>query len=77
MCTKSRELRGNMPITCTLQQAAEESGLSLRTLQYAIKRGEITSVKVGRRRLVTFQSLEQFLSKGKRGPVNGRGEPAK
>lgn len=56
-----------MPITYTLQRAAEESGLSMRTLQYAIERGELASVQVGRRRLVLARSLEQFLSKGSRG----------
>ena len=36
----------------TWWQAAEESGLSMRTLQYAIERGELASVHVGRRRLI-------------------------
>jgi excisionase family DNA binding protein len=48
-------------ITYSLQKAAEESGLSQRTLQYAIERGELKSVRVGRRRLIPAGSLEQFL----------------
>jgi hypothetical protein len=48
-------------ITYSLKKAAEESGLSMRTLQYAIKRGELESILVGRRRLVVARSLEKFL----------------
>jgi excisionase family DNA binding protein len=50
-----------MPITLTLTKAAEESGLSLRTLQYAITRGELRSVTVGRRRLIPMDALRRFL----------------
>jgi excisionase family DNA binding protein len=57
-----------MAITYTLQKAAEESGLSMRTLQYAIGRGELESLRVGRRRLIPARSLEQFLL-GKKGPA--------
>lgn len=66
-----------MPITYTLQRAAEESGLSMRTLQYAIERGELASVQVGRRRLVLARSLEQFLSKGSRASKSGNREGSK
>ena len=50
-----------MAITVTLMRAAEESGLSLRTLQYAISRGELKSVTVGRRRLIPADALRRFL----------------
>jgi excisionase family DNA binding protein len=50
-----------MPITYTLQKAAEESGLSIRGLLYAIDRGELESVKSGRRRLIPADSLKDFL----------------
>jgi excisionase family DNA binding protein len=50
-----------MPITYTLQKAAEESGLSIRGLLYAIGRGELESVKSGRRRLIPADSLREFL----------------
>lgn len=66
-----------MPITYTLQRAAEESGLSMRTLQYAIERGELASVRVGRRRLILARSLEQFLSQGSRGATRGKKEGSK
>jgi excisionase family DNA binding protein len=58
--------RWQMAITYTLQKAAEESGLSMRTLQYAIGRGELESLQVGRRRLIPARSLEQFLLAKKR-----------
>jgi hypothetical protein len=57
-----------MAITYTLKRASEESGLSMRTLQYAIGRGELESFLVGRRRLIPARSLEQFLFH-KRGPA--------
>jgi hypothetical protein len=58
-------------ITYTLKKASEESGLSTRTLQYAIVRGELESFLVGRRRLIPARSLEQFLC-GKKGPAAGQ-----
>jgi excisionase family DNA binding protein len=51
-----------MAITYTLQRAAQESGLSIRTLLYAIQQGKLESFLVGRRRLIPAHSLEQFLS---------------
>ena len=50
-----------MAITFSLKKAAEESGLSVRTLQYAIGRGELESLQIGRRRLISLRSLEKFL----------------
>lgn len=55
-----------MPITVTMQKATEESGLSLRTIQYAIARGDLKSVLVGKRRLIPVRSLEAFLLRGGR-----------
>lgn len=57
-----------MTIAYSLKRAAEESGLSMRTLQYAIGRGELKSFLVGRRRLIPARSLEQFLF-GKKRPA--------
>jgi len=53
-----------VPITFTMKRAAEESGLSLRTLQYAVGDGRLPSVKVGRRRLVPVEALRKFLLQG-------------
>jgi excisionase family DNA binding protein len=52
-------------ITYTLKRASEESGLSARTLQYAIARGELDSFRIGRRRLIRVRSLEEFLNRKK------------
>lgn len=57
-----------MPITFTLERAAEESGLSQRTLQYAIEDGRLESLRVGRRVLIPARSLEKFLLRGKQPP---------
>ena len=50
-----------MAITISMKKASEESSLSIRTLHYAIARGELDSVLVGRRRLVPLRSLEKYL----------------
>ena len=60
-----------MAITYTMKRATEESGLSMRTLQYAIGRGELESFLVGRRRLIPARSLEQFLFR-KKGPATAQ-----
>lgn len=55
------KMEANMAITYSLERAAEESGLSQRTLRYAIERGELESVRVGRRRLIPAGALQNFL----------------
>lgn len=50
-----------MAITMTLKRAAEESGLSIRTIYSKIGSGELMSAKIGRRRLIPARALEQFL----------------
>jgi excisionase family DNA binding protein len=50
-----------MPITLTLKRAAEESGLSQRTIQYAIADGRLPSTVVAGRRLIRTCDLEEFL----------------
>lgn len=59
-----------MSITVTLKRAAEESGLSIRTLQYAIERGELKSVLIGRRRLIPMRALQYFLLHGRKQITN-------
>ena len=61
-----------MPITLTLKKAKEESGLSLRTLYYAIGRGELRSVLVCGRRLIPARALEEFLLRGSSGARGGK-----
>jgi excisionase family DNA binding protein len=48
-------------ITGTMRQASEASGLSIRKLYDLIARGKLKSVKVGRRRLINWRSLEEHL----------------
>ena len=60
-----------MAIAYSLKRAAEECGLSTRTLQYAIERGELESFLVGRRRLIRVRSLEEFLRRKKQ-PVTAQ-----
>jgi len=50
-----------MAVTPTLKRAAEESGLSVRTLYNKIGSGELQSITVGRRRLIPMRVLEDFL----------------
>jgi excisionase family DNA binding protein len=50
-----------MPITVTLNQAVQESGLSLGTLYRAIRCGELESVTAGGRRLIPVKALRAYL----------------
>ena len=48
-------------LACSVDEAARLTGLS-RDLRYdEIRRGNLASVKIGRRRLITRQHLNQFL----------------
>ena len=54
-------------LTCTVEEAARMLGIS-RSLAYdALKRGDIPSVKIGRRILVPIALLHQMLSPVQRG----------
>jgi hypothetical protein len=48
-------------LTWTVQSAAVASGLSARAIWYAISRGEIETVTVGKRRLIPDSALRKFL----------------
>lgn len=50
-----------MPISFSIQAAADESGLSTRTLHAAIARGELRVLRVGRRVLIEPDELKDFL----------------
>jgi excisionase family DNA binding protein len=43
-------------------EAAQMLGVSLRTLEYLISRGEITTRRIGRRVLISRSALEVFVS---------------
>jgi excisionase family DNA binding protein len=62
-----------MPITLTLKRAAEESGLSVRTLYNIMGTGELPSVRVGGRRLIPARALEKFLLRGEGSPAQAEG----
>jgi hypothetical protein len=62
-----------MPITVTFKKACEESGLSLRSLQYAATKGQLKTVAIGRRRLIPLVALEDFLLRGGRKASKGHG----
>lgn len=49
-------------LSVTMAQAAEASGLSVRKLYELIAEGRLKSLTVGRRRLVSWASLEALLT---------------
>jgi excisionase family DNA binding protein len=51
------------PITLTIADAAEITGLGVSTIWRLIKNGKLDTTSVGRRRLIFFASLEALLSK--------------
>jgi excisionase family DNA binding protein len=68
------------PITVTIRTAREISGLGNTTIWALIKAGKLESVLVGRRRLITYRSLERLLSpalSGASAQPRRRGRPRK
>lgn len=51
-----------MPVSFSVKVAANECGLSERTIHAAIKQGELKVIRVGRRVLVTPTALHDFLN---------------
>jgi excisionase family DNA binding protein len=60
-CTKREETRVKK-LTGTLREATHYTGLSRRHLYSLIGSGRLASVKVDKRRLVIWKSLEQVVS---------------
>jgi excisionase family DNA binding protein len=50
------------PITLTIPAAVLASGMSRTTLYEALKRGDLTARKAGRRTLILFSELEAYLA---------------
>jgi excisionase family DNA binding protein len=48
-------------LTCTVEEAAEPLGIARASAYQAARRGELPTVKIGRRLLVPRQRLEQML----------------
>ena len=53
---------GVKPITVTILAARKLSGLGTTTLWKQIKRGKLETVKVGRRTLIVYETLERLLT---------------
>jgi excisionase family DNA binding protein len=51
-----------MPISFSVRVAAEQCGLSERTIHAAIKQGDLKVMRVGRRVLITPAALENYLN---------------
>jgi excisionase family DNA binding protein len=49
------------PISVTVKTAREITGLGNTTIYELIKRGELKTVSIGRRRLILFDSLEELI----------------
>jgi excisionase family DNA binding protein len=49
------------PISVTVKIAREITGLGNTTIYELIKRGELKTVSIGRRRLILFDSLEALI----------------
>jgi len=50
------------PITCTVKTAREVSGLGYTKIWELIKAKELETVRVGRRRLIIYESLRRLLT---------------
>ena len=51
-----------LPITITIPDAVKATGMSRTSIYEALKRGDLTARKAGRRTLISFADLEAYLS---------------
>lgn len=51
-----------IPITVTIPDAVKATGMSRTSIYAALKRGDLTARKAGRRTLISFADLEAYLS---------------
>ena len=58
------------PLTVTVAAARKISGLGNTTIWGLIKQGKLEAVRVGRRTLITFRSLETLLAPAHTGQCN-------
>jgi excisionase family DNA binding protein len=59
-----------MPVRLTIEEAAKQSGLSVSTLQKLTASAEVSSVRLGRRRLYVFdQLMAELEDRGRRDRV--------
>ena len=52
-----------VPIALTIPDAVRATGMSRTYLYEALKRGDLTARKAGRRTLISFSDLEAYLSR--------------
>jgi len=50
------------PITVTIPDAVKATGMSRTSIYEALKRGDLTARKAGRRTLIAFADLEEYLA---------------
>jgi len=50
------------PIAVTIPDAVKASGMSRTSIYEALKRGDLTARKAGRRTLISFSDLEAYLA---------------
>lgn len=51
------------PIAVTVANAVRASGLSRTTIYEALRRGELTAMKAGRRTLIRYADLQAFMER--------------
>jgi|TARA_B110000093_G_C12843739_1_gene356368 excisionase family DNA binding protein len=51
-----------VPLTVTIKEAVQITGLSRTSLYSALKKGELLAIKAGRRTLIHYSALENYLS---------------
>jgi excisionase family DNA binding protein len=81
MSPTTDDMRGSTePIAVTVPQARRLSGLGYTTIWRLIREGTLATVRIGRRRLVLFDSLRRLLSPDVAGSaprLRRRGRPRK
>lgn len=60
-----------MAMSFSVREGAHQCGLSERTIHAAIQRGDLSAFRVGRRVLVTPESLQKYLNDGTAKSVGG------
>lgn len=50
------------PLTVTIPDAVKATGMSRTSIYEALKRGDLTARKAGRRTLITFADLQAYLA---------------
>ncbi|MCB9597533.1 MAG: helix-turn-helix domain-containing protein [Sandaracinaceae bacterium] len=63
-------------VALSVAEAAEATGLSRRTVERLIRSGELSSIRIGRRRLVTLDALTELLSRNRNTSARRGGQTA-